>query len=107
MTGPDVWTQASIDFFCPDPESPDYLAALFRRAHYYGNTKGMGAVDLATELGHTGGNRESIPEMATPADTQKQGIYPSGGIRYRRCSDACHVRIANPPQPLPLLQLWR
>jgi hypothetical protein len=72
MTGPDVWTQASIDFFCPDPESPDYLAALFRRAHYYGNTKGMGAVDLATELGHTGGNRESIPEMATPADTQKR-----------------------------------
>ena len=72
MTGPDVWTQASIDFFCPDPESPDYLAALFRRAHYYGNTKGMGAVDLAIELGHTGGNKpESIPEMATPADTPK------------------------------------
>ena len=79
MTCPDVWTQASIDFFCPDPESPDYLAALFRRAHYYGNTKGMGAVDLAAGLGHTGGNKpESIPEMAGVGHTLETGMPCTG-----------------------------
>jgi hypothetical protein len=84
MTGPDVWTQASIDFFCPDPESPDYLAALFRRAHYYGNTKGMGSVDLAVELGHTGGNKpESIPEIASVGHTPKTDIPRASEDGYR------------------------
>ena len=79
LTGADVWTQASIDFFCPDPESPDYMANLFRRAHYYGNTKGMGSVDLAVELGHTGGNKpESIPEIADARHTPKTSMPCTG-----------------------------
>ena len=74
FTNASVWTQADIDAI-PNPESPDYLAQLFLRAHKWGYTRGMGAVDLAIELGHTGGSKpESIPEKAGVGHTIETGM---------------------------------
>lgn len=100
-----VVCQADIDAR-PDRESPDYLAQLFLWAHKRGYTQGMGAVDLAAELGHTDGNPEhqqppeSIPDSRNRASlviALLDGIRESGIDPYRHL-DHC------PPLPPSLIQ---
>ena len=79
LTGPNVWTQASIDFWRPDPETDTPLQRS-ERAYHSGNMKGMGLWDIAEILGHTvnADVPQSIPEIADARHTPKTSMPCTG-----------------------------